>query len=157
MEPQSEKPALPKHNKLEKNLFKRRLYQISGILLCIIGAVGIITPVLPTTGFIVAAAWCFARSSPTLNRWLSSNKILGPYLAVYTQKKGLSLGRKLWILAVLWLGMGFSIALVPALWLKITLAAIALAVSLHILTIDSPRQALEKLQKKTIPVQYEPE
>ena len=44
------------------------------------GIVGIFVPVLPTTVFILMAAWAAARSSPRLHEWLWYHRLFGPML-----------------------------------------------------------------------------
>ncbi|MCD6664090.1 MAG: YbaN family protein [Comamonas sp.] len=44
------------------------------------GIVGIFLPGLPTTVFILIAAWAAARSSPRLHAWLWRHKLFGPML-----------------------------------------------------------------------------
>ncbi len=49
--------------------------------LCVaLGAVGVVTPGLPTTVFIIMAAWAFARSSRRFHDWLYSHQLFGPAL-----------------------------------------------------------------------------
>lgn len=43
-----------------------------------LGAVGVILPVIPTTPFVLVAAWCFARSSERLHRRLLEHRTFGP-------------------------------------------------------------------------------
>ena len=45
-----------------------------------IGAVGLVVPLLPTTPFLLVAAFAFARSSERLNRWLREHRSLGPLI-----------------------------------------------------------------------------
>lgn len=58
----------------------RWLY-ISGACLCIgLGTLGIVVPGLPTTPFLLLAAWAAARSSPRLHAWLFNHRWFGPPL-----------------------------------------------------------------------------
>ncbi len=50
-------------------------------VLCLgLGIVGVIVPGMPTTVFILMAAWAAARSSPKLYAWLMANRLFGPML-----------------------------------------------------------------------------
>lgn len=44
------------------------------------GVVGIFVPGLPTTVFLLIAAWAAARSSPRLHAWLLAHRLFGPML-----------------------------------------------------------------------------
>ena len=45
-----------------------------------LGAIGVVTPGLPATVFIIMAAWVFARSSRRFHGWLYNHKLFGPAL-----------------------------------------------------------------------------
>lgn len=53
-------------------------YLAVGSLSAALGLVGIFVPLLPTTVFLLVAAWAFARSSPRLHRALLDHPRLGP-------------------------------------------------------------------------------
>lgn len=60
-------------------------------MLCLaLGIIGVIVPGLPTTVFILMAAWAAARSSPRLYRWLWSNRLFGPLLRNWAQGRRVS-------------------------------------------------------------------
>lgn len=44
------------------------------------GIIGVFVPGLPTTVFVLIAAWAAARSSPKLHNWLLQHKLFGPIL-----------------------------------------------------------------------------
>lgn len=52
-----------------------------GFSALVCGAVGVVLPLLPTTPFVLLAAFAFARSSPTLRRWLVEHRTFGPMIA----------------------------------------------------------------------------
>jgi uncharacterized membrane protein YbaN (DUF454 family) len=45
-----------------------------------IGLVAIVVPGLPTTEFIMLAAWAATKSSPRLSAWLENHRLFGPIL-----------------------------------------------------------------------------
>ncbi|OYW97117.1 MAG: hypothetical protein B7Z15_23705 [Rhizobiales bacterium 32-66-8] len=58
---------------------------VAGILFLIIGAIGMVVPMLPGTIFLILSAWCFARSSPKFEHWLLHHRYLGPSVVRWQQ------------------------------------------------------------------------
>jgi len=50
------------------------------VLCLVLGLIGVVVPGMPTTVFILMAAWAAARSSPRLHHWLLNHRIFGPLL-----------------------------------------------------------------------------
>lgn len=63
-----------------RSRLRRGVYAGAGVVLVGIGAVGVFVPGLPTTIWLMAASFLFARSSPTLEARLIRNRFFGPYL-----------------------------------------------------------------------------
>lgn len=57
-----------------------------------IGLVAIVVPGLPTTEFILLAAWAATRSSPRLSAWLETHRLFGPIL--YNWRNGKLIARR---------------------------------------------------------------
>lgn len=49
--------------------------------------VGLITPGIPFSIFLVFAAYCFAQSSPRMHAWLYNHKHFGPFLTNWVEKR----------------------------------------------------------------------
>jgi uncharacterized membrane protein YbaN (DUF454 family) len=63
-----------------------------------LGTVGIFVPGLPTTGFFVLSAGCFARSSPRFERWVLELPKVGPLVRDY--RAGLGMPRRAKVIAI---------------------------------------------------------
>jgi len=58
----------------------RVTWLIVGFLSLALGAIGIALPLLPTTPFILIAAFAFAQSSEKLHQWLLEHNVFGPLI-----------------------------------------------------------------------------
>jgi len=52
-----------------------------GIVALTLGALGVVLPLLPTTPFVLVAAFAFAQSSERLHAWLVNHNIFGELIA----------------------------------------------------------------------------
>jgi uncharacterized membrane protein YbaN (DUF454 family) len=55
----------------------RFIWLLTGLTSVAVGAVGLVLPLLPTTPFLLVAAFAFARSSERLNSWLREHRTFG--------------------------------------------------------------------------------
>ena len=127
------------------NKLVRILWLIAGTICVVLGTIGMVLPILPTTPFLLAAAACYCKSSERMYRWLLNNKWFGEYIRNYKEGRGLPLKTKITALTVLWVTIGFSTVfilhrLLPAplvLPMQIVMIAVAVAVSTHILRLPT--------------------
>ncbi len=109
-----------------------------GIISLLLGLLGILLPGLPTTPFLLLSAACFMRSSERAYNMMLQNKITGPFIRDYREKKAIPLKSKIIGVALLWLSIGFTVLFVlPMMWVKLLLVVIAVLVTLFILKIKT--------------------
>ena len=120
---------------------KKYLYISFGILCVILGSIGVVTPVLPTTPFLLLAAFLFSRSSKKLHGLLLENRIFGKYLSNYFNNVPIPLKEKLISIFFLWAGLGatFYFATLSRV-VVIILVVIGICVSVHIATLGKWRK-----------------
>jgi hypothetical protein len=112
---------------------KRWLLIGIGTASIIIGLIGIVMPILPTTPFLLLAAICYMRGSQRLYNALLCNRFLGNYIRNYLEGRGMSLKMKIWTLSFLWVAIICSAALATdSLILRIILLVVASGVTIHI-------------------------
>ena len=87
----------------------------------------------------ISAAACFARSSPRLYHWLVHHHTLGKFIADYCDHRGITIYAKIISISFLWLTIGISVTLSDPLWLKFLLGGIAVAVTVHLLSLNAIR------------------
>lgn len=87
----------------------RSVWFVIGVLALALGALGIVLPLLPTTPFILLAAYSFARSSKPVHDWLLRHRIFGPLIENWRRYGAIS--RRAKILGLASLIVVFAISL----------------------------------------------
>ncbi len=127
--------------------FLRPFYLIAGLLTLAIGIIGIFVPLLPTTPFVLLAAFCFSKGSERLHKWLLNHKLFGDIIQNW-ERYGVIRSRVKWvstILIIIMLSYPIGFLAVPLI-AKITAGVIGVCVILFIQT--RPGTKDESLKKK---------
>lgn len=113
---------------------------VLGVFFLVLGVVGAVLPLIPTTFPIILAGYFFARSSERFDRWLTNHRLFGPLIRDWRAGLGFSPMAK--TVAITAIAVTFSISIV---WvvehagLRIGLALLAVAISAYILRLPTKR------------------
>lgn len=103
---------------------KKAIYIIIGILAMILGAIGAVIPVLPTTPFLLVSSFCFAKGSEKFDRWFKSTKIYKKYLESYVETRSMTMKKKIILLLSSDIMIAFSFISLESIYVKIILVVI---------------------------------
>ena len=120
--------------------FKKGLFVVAGTISLGLGAIGIFIPLLPTTPLLLLSAACYFKGSRRMHHWILNNRWFGSYIKNYKEGRGIPLGTKGFIVALLWVTITYSAFLVDVIIVRIVLFVVAIVVSAHILTLPTPNQ-----------------
>ena len=113
----------------------RYLLLACGWLSFILGVIGVVLPLLPTTPFMLLAAACFSRSSERFHRWLLNNRVFGKIIRDWESERAMDKTIKVRVLVVVALTFWVSIAVVPFAWTRWLLIGLWLICTLCIVRI----------------------
>ncbi|ART79194.1 YbaN family protein [Oceanisphaera avium] len=100
----------------------RIVFALLGGLALLLGIIGVFLPVMPTTPFILLAAFLFSKSSPKIHAWLVNHPWFGPLIQDWQAHRGVRphiRRRALWMMAI---SFSFSMYVLPLWQLKLGLA-----------------------------------
>ena len=80
---------------------KKFLWKVLGFLSLGMAYIGVVTPGIPYSIFVVFAAYCFAKGSPKMHAWLYNHKIFGPFLTNWQTKRVFPVRMKFFMLAMM--------------------------------------------------------
>ena len=92
-------------------MLTRPFWLVVGGLAVALAAAGVVLPLLPTTPFLLVAAFAFARSSPRLHAWLMTHRLFGPLIDNWRRYGAISRRAKIAAIAGMAGVFGLSIAM----------------------------------------------
>ena len=95
-----------------------------GFVFFAIGTVGIFLPILPTVKFYLIALVCFTKGSPRFRAWFMRTKLYKKHLESFVKGRGMKLKTKIAILVPVTLVIGFMIARMDILPMRIMLGVL---------------------------------
>lgn len=99
----------------------KTFYHILGFIALGLGVIGAFLPIMPTTCFILLAAWCFSKSSDRWHHWLLSHKLFGPALQQWQQSRCIPYKAKLIATISMLISGAYSLLILESVTLKIIL------------------------------------
>ncbi len=100
----------------------------------VLGFIGLLLPIVPTTPFILVSVWFFARSSKKLENWLINHKIFGKNIRDWKEKGSISKNAKLSAIPLIIFSFSATIYLNEIFYLDLFLAVLGLLISTFIIT-----------------------
>ena len=111
-----------------------------GLTAVALGALGVVLPLLPTTPFLLLAAFAFARSSEQLNSWLRNHRTFGPLIDNWHRNGSIDRKSRRAALIVIFATPVITWLLDAPLWILACQIAILSAVAIFILTRPLPTE-----------------
>ncbi len=104
-------------------------FLLAGWFAIALGLAGVFLPILPTTPFVILAAWCFSKSSTRWHLWLLEHRIFGPTISNWEQHGVITLKAKLTATTMIVLLFSYTLIFVNVLiWIKVLVSLIGLGV-----------------------------
>ena len=110
----------------------RLLLVAAGWVSLALGVIGIVVPLMPTTVFVLLAAYCFARSSERFHRWLLEHRLFGPMVRNFREGRGLPRAARFRAVALIWLTMALSMWLIGDWWAVVLLVVIGTTLTVYL-------------------------
>ncbi len=134
---------MPHSNETRPISLARRSVRVGWLVLGLVfvglGFIGVVTPLMPTTIFLILAAGCFTRSSPRLEAWLLDHPRFGAALRSWRAEGAVP--RRAKIAACIGMATGYGLfwlAVRPGLWLGIGVAGAMAAGAIFVVSRPTP-------------------
>ena len=117
---------LVEKGRLVYEIFNKNSICYFSLLFLIIGAIGAVLPILPTTPFLLAASFFFTKGSRRFNKWFVSTKLYKNYLKNFLESKAITFKTKIKILIPVTIMLIIAIYLVSNMHAKIIIVCVML-------------------------------
>jgi uncharacterized membrane protein YbaN (DUF454 family) len=113
---------------------RRMIWTGAGFVSLTLGLIGIPLPILPTTPFVILAAFCFSKGSPRLRRWLEEHPRFGPSIRAWEDHGAIPRRAKVLAASLMVASLLLTLLLGIALWIVAIQALCLLGAASYVLT-----------------------
>ena len=103
----------PEAQPSQRPLWQRVLWLGGGALALLTGLVGIFLPLLPTTPFVLLAAFCFSRGSARWEAWMLNHPRFGPIVRDWREHRAVPLRAKQFATVMMTIGSVWAAFTLP--------------------------------------------
>lgn len=138
----------------------RVLFLLGGWTALVLGLIGVVLPLMPTTPFMILAAFLFASGSPRMHAWLIGHPRFGPPIRRFQEDRAITRRNKTVAIVVLWASiLTTAFLFVPLWWVQVMLVLVAVGVTTYLLSLGTappedetdgsePREPAEKRPRR---------
>lgn len=123
------------------HLTLRTVWFVLGALALTLGAIGAVLPFLPSTPFVILAAFAFGKSSPALQAWLERSRAFGPMIADWRRNGAIAPRYKAIALVMMIGALALGLASGLPVTAKIVQGFIMVAAATYVLSRPNPADA----------------
>jgi uncharacterized membrane protein YbaN (DUF454 family) len=120
---------------------QKAFYLALGLSFLGLGILGAFIPVLPTTPFVIVAAYFFSKSSPRLEQWLNQHPFFGPNIEAWKKHRAIPLKAKMIACFFMTLSTLTILLRDTTVIKKVILISIILVCAIYVATRPSPPQS----------------
>ena len=120
---------------------KKSFYTLIGTVSLLLGIIGILLPVLPTTPFILFSAWCYFRGSSRFHDWLINHPYLGPIVEEYGDGEGMTKESKIKAIFFTWTAVILTaVFILNSLFMRVIIVLIAVIGTIVLIRIKTRKK-----------------
>lgn len=108
------------------NNIKKTMFIIIGLISFILGFIGVMLPVLPTTPFLLLSSFCFAKGSDRFDKWFKSTKLYKIHLKDFTENRSMTIKQKIYLLVFSDIMIAFPLVILNNIYIKLFLILIVI-------------------------------
>ncbi|NLC04056.1 MAG: DUF454 domain-containing protein [Tissierellia bacterium] len=99
---------------------------VLGLSFFLIGVIGVVVPVLPTTPFLILSSVLFAKSSPRFDSWLRGTKVFKDYAVDFIRERAMTRNRKIKLMMLSDFMLAFPLFILDNIYIKLFIILVIL-------------------------------
>lgn len=122
------------YTELMRDRVHRYIHFSLGAACIVLAAIGAVLPLLPTTIFVILAAFFFTKGSPRLRAWLIEHAHFGPVIIAWEETGAIPPRIKRIAVGMMAVAFGLSLVLGLSVWVLALQAACMICAAIYVLT-----------------------